>query len=477
MNKPQQNGHSETIAKLNELYISTRRKYIMQTEVGYVTFSRDKIPTVWTLNDGMIANHLAGSKTYGIFNGNHYNKFITFDVDYADNQEMARWATLNVIRVLQDEFNISANDIHVSFSGNKGYHVDLFFDTQISADEARRFYTQVINAAGLPSEKVEFRPTWTQAVKFPLGIHLKTGRRCWFVDRETLEPIESFDYLNDVEPMDSALILDALIELTDEQEAEFERVVRETDTSVNVVNTSDAYAKAMKILDAGQLLESGTRHTTTVLLASFFNSQGFEREEAVEAILDVLYNTPPDYFSAGSEPEMWEREAVRLVDLAFDRDYKLGNDDQEITVYKSEMLAVLNAGTFRQKQMAYAMLVTSKRYGETFYLTMSTASKMTGASHGTVNSAIKKLVEIGFIEYVRKRELDKAQSRQKGRPIYKANRYRLLIDKPQAGEHSIEVKSAATITDVTTALFDVKEVRSLVGRTEFTNRWKPVYAS
>lgn len=463
---------NDTIAKLNELYVTTRRKYIVQTEIGYITLNRDKTPTVWTFNDGLLLRHLEGVNTYGIFNGNKVNKFITFDVDYADDGPMAKWATRKLIDVLESEFNIRSNDIHVSFSGNKGYHVDLFFDVAINAEDAVAFYHRVIAAADLPSSNVEFRPSYTQAVKLPLGIHQKTGARCWFVNRDTFELIETFDYLSDVEPMDHSLILDALIDLTPEQEAEFKEVVERTDVDVTVVSQSQAFAKVTRILNAGQLLRSNTRHETTVLLAAFCNSQGYEQDDAIELILEVLHNTPAEYFSKGSTPELWEKETRRIVKLAFERDYKLGNADKTITIYRSEILAVLSVGTFRQKQLAYAMLVTSKRYGPTFYLTMSTAMKMIGTTaRATVNSAIKKLVEVGFIEYVRKGEIDKGRSRAEGRPLYKPNRYRILIEKPKADEQSVEVMPAQSLVDVSYLLLDEQEIKRIISRKEYGNRW------
>lgn len=467
-----QQKKDDTIAKLNELYISTRKRYIIQTPQNYITLDSYKNPNTWTLNDGLIARHLDGSNTYGIFNGNTVNKFITFDIDYADDSKMARWATLKLIDVLESEFNIRSNDIHVSFSGNKGYHVDLFFDVQIDADDAKAFYERVLHVAELPRERIEYRPTYTQAVKLPLGIHQKTGARCWFVNRETLEPIESFDYLNEVVPMDHSLILDALIELTPEQEAEFKEVVERTNVNLNVVSERQSYRKVIEILERGQLLHANSRHETTVLLASFFNSQGYEREEAVAFIMDILCNTPPDYFSEGSKPEFWEREAKRIVDMAFDRDYKLGNADVPVTVYKSEILAVLSVGTFRQKQLAYAMLITSKRYGNTFYLTMNTAMQMIGTTaKSTVSNAIKRLVKVGFIEYVRKGEIDKGRSRELGRPIYKPNRYRILVDKPIADEQSVDVTGERSLVDVSYMLFDAIELKRVIKRTEFEGRW------
>jgi hypothetical protein len=461
------------IKKINELYIQTRRKYLVQLPDNYIALNRDKMENVFPLNDGLIARHLNGVNTYGIFNGNSVNKFITFDVDFADNVAMARWATLKLIDVLVSEFRIFRKDIHVSLSGSKGYHVELFFDKPIAADAAEQFYRKVLKQLPEFSERdIEFRPTWNQGVKLPLGIHQRTRRRCWFVDNQTLEPIKSFDYILNIKPIKAEIILDAVIELTEEQEEEFEKIVRSTDTSITIVDTSKALQKARRILEAGRLTASGTRHNTTFTLACFFNSQGFEREEAVAEIMEILLNTPREYFSKGSTPDFWLKETKRLVDYAYDNDLSLGNAHKEITIYKSDILAVLKVGTFRQKQLAYAMLVTSKRYGRVFYLTVNTAMKMIGTkSRETAQNGIKKLVEVGFIEYVRKGELDRARSKELGRPIYKPNKYRLLIDEPASDEKSIQTKGEDGLVDVAYLLLPAEEIKAYVKRYEFANRW------
>lgn len=462
------------IKKINELYIQTRKKYLVQFPDKYVTMDRDKSDRVWMLNDGMIKMHLKGEITYGIFSGGHFNKFMTFDVDY-NKHDMARWVTLKVVDTLVTEFNINRNDIHVNLSGNKGYHIDLFFDKPLQVQDTEAFYIKVMSEVGeLPSGgEVEFRPTWGQGVKLPLGIHQRTGNRCWFVDNQTLEPIKTFEYILDIEPMDSSEIMEIDFGLTTEQADEFERVVQETDITANVESLSESLHKARKIIEEGRLTASGTRHKTTYILALFGNMHGWEREETVAVIMDVLLNTPRGYFSKGSTPEYWRKEAVRLVDYAYDNDKTLGAADRPVTIYKSEIIAVLQVGTFRQKQLAYSMLVTSKRYGNVFYLTRSSAKKMIGVkSNETVQSGIKRLVDSGFIEYIRRNELDRARSRELGQPRHKPNKYRLLIDKPRPDEPSIEVNSADNMIDVTYSLCTVEEIRQYVKPYEFGNRWE-----
>src|SRR5690625_1487650 len=461
------------IRKINDLYIQTRKKYLVQFPDNYVTMDRDKSSKVWTLNDGMIKRHLQGSITYGVFSGGHFNKFMTFDVDYNDHA-MARWVTLKVIDTLVRDIGISRKDIHVSLSGSKGFHIDLFFDKPLLVADTEAFYRKVMAEVGeLPANgEVEFRPSWSQGIKLPLGIHQRTGNRYWFVDNQTLEPFESFDYIMSIEPMNSSEIMEVDFGITAEQAEEFERVVDETDITANVLDKSEALYNARKILEQGRLTATGTRHKTTFTIACFGNMHGWEREETVDIIMDILLATPRMYFSKGSTPDHWHKEAVRLVDYAYDKNITLGNSDKPVTIYKSEIIAVLQVGTFRQKQLAYAMLVTSKRYGNVFYLTRSSAKKMIGTnSDNTIQRGIKTLVDVGFLEYVRRNEVDRARTFELNQVRHKPNKYRLLLDKPSEDEPSIDVTNKDGMLKVTYALCTVEEIRKYVKRYEFDNRW------
>jgi hypothetical protein len=419
----------------------------------------------------MVANHLKGTYTYGVFNGGYVNKFITFDVDCAENSD-ARYATLRLIDVLIEQFSISVSDIHVSLSGGKGYHVDLFFEKPIAVVTATAIYEKVMKEVGkIHGGEIEFRPTFKQAVKLPLGTHRKTGNRCWFCDPFTLDPFEgdaSYEYLAQIEPMAET----PNIELTAQQAEEFTEVVRKTDITVNTADREAGFKRVVDVLKASQLIESNSRHKVTFDLARFFNEQGSDESDAVNEIMAILMATPRDYFSADSTPDHWLSEAKRIVSFSYERGYTFGNENRPITVYKSEILAVLSCGTFKTKQMLYAMLVTSKRYGKTFYLTRSTAMKMIGTkSRETATNTIKRIIEGGYAEYVRKGEVDKAKSQQTGHTIYKPNKYKLLISKIE-NDISVEVSADADLIQVANLLCDKKEIRKYVKRTEYNGRWR-----
>ncbi|QKS71955.1 hypothetical protein FLK61_35400 [Paenalkalicoccus suaedae] len=478
MTPPKIKQPSKSVRQLNDLYLMTRSKYLVQFPGGaYKTFSYKSAGRVPKLNDSMLRKHLAGDLTYGVFAGAYFTKFIAFDVDFTD-ADLARWATHKLIATLNEDFGVPFRDIHVSFSGGKGYHVELFFAKPVQLASVKAFYSSVMTQVGdLAGGQIEFRPNANQGVKLPLGVHQKTGKRCWFVANDTLEPLvgeASHAYLLAIQPADPALLDVESFALTQEQAADFETVATATDITVNEFSAEGALKKAVAIIEAGQLLRSGTRHETTFSLAAFYHTQGFEREEAVSAIMTILNATPRAYFSEGSKPAYWLAEAERLTSYVWARNITIHDSAKEVTVSKAEILAVLRVGTFAQKKLAYAMLVTSKRYGAVFYLTMNTAQKMIDSnSRPTVVKAIKKLVDTGYIEYVRKAEIDRALSEKAGRAHYKPNKYRIIAELPDVKEEvEVKVGGDSDLVSVVKSLLTEDEIKLYVKRHEFNTRFK-----
>ena len=188
----------EIIQKINHLYILYRQKWLKFDTTGYSTISS-------IITDYHVRNHLQGHYTLGVFAGSIFTKFICFDVDVI-NPQMAKWTVYKLVDTLQ-EIGIPGEFIYISTSGNKGYHVEIFFNKPVFNTDIKQFYLMVLNYAELLNidyGKVELRPTHTQGVKLPLGKHFTTNRICWYVDYEKgLKPIEDINYILTIQQMDS----------------------------------------------------------------------------------------------------------------------------------------------------------------------------------------------------------------------------------------------------------------------------------
>lgn len=151
-----------------------------------------------------VIKHLNGENILGVFANEapEYTKFICFDVD---TKEKVYLDTL--IHVLKNNYNVQEENLLVSYSGNKGYHVDLFFNKNEygmfpKVGTAQLFYYRVVKDVQdelLSNEQkltvnidkiIEFRPTSKQGCKLPLGVHFKTGNYCnLFKTSEAVEEV------------------------------------------------------------------------------------------------------------------------------------------------------------------------------------------------------------------------------------------------------------------------------------------------
>lgn len=178
---------------MNDLYISYRQRFIVAAN-GMMFMPKNKEGAV-KLTNPYLYKHLTGGYAIGVFAGEKRSKFMCFDVDDGNVESVV--AIMSALEV----FGINKRFISVSSSGGKGYHIEIFFDELMPTELQRRVYDWTLSKTGLNRREIEFRPTHGQAIKLPLGVHHKTGNVCWFLDQETFEPIESYDFIAHVEKM------------------------------------------------------------------------------------------------------------------------------------------------------------------------------------------------------------------------------------------------------------------------------------
>ncbi len=142
----------------------------------------------YQLGRGDLRNHIKGKGAIGV-----YPKFATitdliaFDLDSKDGD------CLEVLEKLVDKlysYNVKEENILCSYSGSKGYHVDIFLEESIDIDTAKKFQEMLkIDTLRNSNSKVviEFRGTNRQGYKLPLGYHYKTGNRCYLCNQHGLE--------------------------------------------------------------------------------------------------------------------------------------------------------------------------------------------------------------------------------------------------------------------------------------------------
>ena len=362
---------------LLEKYCFYRRKWVRMED--------NQVQTIkYRYTDGDVMNHLDGNYSLCVFAGEHATNFITIDIDLGEPEVVRK-----VVDTMVD-LGIPRELIYVSFSGRKGYHVDIFFENFIYNSIAEKFYWALIERSGLNPRKVEFRPTHRQAIKLPLGIHQLTGNRCWYVDRETLEPIEDFEYIFTIERIPQEYMNRIVNEIVNEHMRSIYEEIRQNTKFGG--STSGAY-------NSLEVTERGTRHNIQAKVAARARMDGNDFDDIVRIQMD-WYSKQDKTKIASSEDEVLA-DAERLAEWAMKNvdikpHQKKETRHRTIRITKSDIPYILSAPTKSTRKVLFLLILFSKIY-DTTKLSYKTISEYVGVSEPAVRTAVRWLVENKYI--------------------------------------------------------------------------------
>jgi hypothetical protein len=414
------------VNRLFDLYIIQHYHYLLQLPGGrYITMNDRSKP----IRRYMLDNHIAGKATLGTFAAGFLTKFITFDVDYRDN-EVARWITYK----LAAELDACGVGYAISYSGSKGYHVDVFLDKAIGNDTAARFFDFITKAAdvtGIDGGEVEFRPAALQGVKLPLGVHQKTGNYCGFCTVESglsvMGKAESEAHLLTIKKTRHEVVLDLIAEEAPAYEVkdavEMENAVARH-KPLETYDQSESYTlkRAADRYETG-LTGLGQRHKSFLLLARFMNHHGVDRGKAHESIAEWLAWQDTRFYSSRLDECL--RDLGECIEYVYDNDLTLTAEQRDLTVSMAEIDAIIRTCPQKNhKALAYAMLVHAKRWagtGGAFYMTYQQMGEAAGIDWRTAFRQVERLEKLGVIQVVNRNR------KQVGTFIKRPNVYRLTL--------------------------------------------------
>lgn len=458
------------IDKFSDLYITVRRKYVILKKSKpkkYETVTWDKYdkskcsPGARPLFDFMIEAHLKGKYTVCVFAKSLFAKFICFDVDIKDKSNKKR-KSQKVVRLLVDtlvEYGIPKERIYISWSGTKGYHVEIFFNRQYSGSKAKEFFDLIVNRPcfkDIFGANIEFLPTQNRAIKLPLGLNfnsrLKKNRFCNFVDIHSGEEfldIYSIKYFLDIQTIDPKYIDAALEKLkADNVCRDYNSACRNNLTGTTLNSTknknevkqnyevSSAYSESnlkssdnkMSIknilkLERDGLKKPGTRHDSLLKLSILYKCYyKYTQEENKNKLIEWLKRQDKSTYTTSFEDAI--KDIEKIVYYTYKRDYKLGKSCSIINISDEEMEEVIKVKQKNAKLLLFALLVHNKKYSdvnEIFYMSYEQMSKATGLSEKTCIDQVKNLEKQEFVEVVERKIPDTNF-------VYKPNKYRLLLD-------------------------------------------------
>lgn len=454
------------VQAFEKLFISSKQSRIEQQGDG----------SYYVKHNGLarshLVEHLKGTKTIGIFSGEVYSKYLCFDVDTGKHhQSYARNDVRVLIYALISEFDIPNEYITVADSGNKGYHVYLFFDDVIHVNYLKAFYREVLERVGYSPNEIEFRPTATQGVKLPLGVHKVTGRRCNFVNHLTPRFSKyNNDHIHDIKQLDTALFK-AKNNLKDLYEIQVEEIYHqlrkflhedEAHAFMGVLHTLDftekqiehAETDIIKMLQDKTLKYPDTRNKYTLLIAVYLKGQGNDPHYVEQIINEIMLNSQRNYNGLVSSSERHiERETKKIVRYVFKTPIALKNGDSEITLYGDEIKDVLSLKNMRLMQLYLSMLVHAKRHQEvgadSFYMAYSTMTNYGNTGQrSTLRKYIYQLEELGRVGIVSSNVIDPIRSEVEGYSYKKPNVYRIKKSFNQNSDQKVLIKADVANVDI-----------------------------
>lgn len=360
-----------------ERYCFYRQKYVMAGK-GWIRH----MPYRYTSKQ--VWEHIKGGISLCVFAGPHKTKFLTFDVDMKD-EEMVRRVADTLINL-----GIPEDTINVSLSGNKGYHVDIFFEDSVYNWKAKELYDLVIFMGQFNPRKIEYRPTPKQAIKLPLGIHQATGNRCWFVDLRSMKPIKNYHYIENVKLVSEGLLNDVLEK---GNALRFNMLLAEAKAEVPAVRRKVATATDIRI-DA-----PGTRQKRTLEYALLLYRNGADEAGIVDGLHTWMSMQDPIMYKDG--PEEISRNIQNIAHWVVGHgersEMRAGERKtaSHANVYRSDIIRVLEAPTKSARMLAFLFTLNCDMYGVCGFGTKRICEEL-GMSNKTVVTASQTLVDAGF---------------------------------------------------------------------------------
>ena len=425
----------EIAKKIGKLYVTYRKKFIEQyhnKEKDIVTYRENKFP----LKDSIILEHLRQQKTIGIFAGNIITSFMCFDVDIKDH-ELSKWAVYKIVDALQN-LGIAGKYIHISVSGSKGYHVEVFFDEPVYNSDVEKIYLIVLNETDLLNinyGEVELRPCKTKTgktlgVKLPLGVNLKTGNTCWFCDYgKGLSPIKKYDYVLSIEPMQKEILLDILekeedILVTPEQQYVIEEIIDKHKPLPEYKNNIDEKYTVEQIenLITNGLQITGSRHNTLFNICKYYKHLGLSKEENKDFIIQWMEQQDKTTYTTKWDAVLLDIDEI--IEYVYSHNCSFVLKNVNIDIGLEEIMEIIKIKGKNDRLVLYSLLVHSKRYAVKsgiFYMSYNQMMKVTGLTKMTLIKIVHKLEDLGLLT-VNRSEVTKYNTKL-NKPVTETNRY------------------------------------------------------
>ena len=441
----------EIAQRIMDLYVAYWKDYVVMDKKGNIYRPRPQRD----LTIGEIMEHLDGGNTISVLANKRSTIFLCFDVDTSERDRVL------AVRDGLIELGIPDEYIYISTSGSKGYHVEVFFDREVWNTRAQNLYRLVFSVCGVDQTKIECRPLATMAIKLPLGINHKTGKRCWYINKETFELIEDFSYIFQIRRF-SADKLDEIIH--DGNKAVFYRSLESAG--------KPRHASASKLFKLPVITGEGQRHGMMCSIAMHCRVCGMDEDEIFDRLMDWVRNQDRGFIS-GTDKDI-ERDARSIAYSVMKKDVVVRqrgvsnelppNLATYVTTGDAERIVAIKQKSYRM--VAFLLFAYCRRWNVAA-IGYDRISEITGVSRATAICAVDHLVSGNLVE---KKETGGIRNRC-GEKVRMANEYRMIDAddgdvKYEMSISDINERFAVTYYHALVALIGMKRLRQVLSRSE-----------
>jgi len=300
--------------------------------------------------------------------------------------------------------------------------------------------------------QVEFRPTDTQGVKIPLGIHQKTKKRCWYVDNVNLKPIRKKEYILTIKKLSSEYfysLLNKAKDTIDNDEAEEIENIIQSHKPLKIYQQNidrEVTIESIEELIANGLNMQGTRHNALLKIAKYNKYNGMSAEENKQFLINWMEKQDQRTYSTKWDNVL--KDIDLIIKYTYERNYSLTVKQNDIVVSAEELQDILKIKGKNQKRLLYALLIHSKRYANKdgiFYMSYKQMEDITGLTRMTVIKLVKELEELKVIDVIRSDNM--IYNKSSNKPISEVNKYKYNLLSIIYGKNETDNKNIFRVCD------------------------------
>lgn len=370
------------VERINELYVTYRGRFVIAAPNSHIFIPHTHGMTT-RLTDKHLIAHLNQVYAVAVYAGPKTSKFVCFDVDIPDKEVVRK-----VISAIE-EFGFPRDRIYVSTSGGKGYHVELFFTDIMFTKHLINMYSTICAKHGFDERKIEFRPTHGQSIKLPLSRHHKTGNICWYLDRDTLEPIEDIEYVFQIEQIDRDWATNLIIQNIDREMIECEAITKsdhyKNDGCPELVDFEDQYP---------MITAPGMRNHLMVSIAIHERRRGVPQKQIEELLIKWASKQNMDYVNSS-----WVfivQHASQIAKWVWSDQFLCVN--QRLYITENDIACILSQRPRLQKRILFLIILFFRKFGVAI-LPIERIRRYVGGSQKGIKLAVGKIEEQGLIEH------------------------------------------------------------------------------